>query len=91
MQCSQIHCFYPNEEGEQDDDDEDECRAQRELDHWVEEQKNFEKPAYCNRNNKLVEIFSQKCVICFKISVFMHSGIVVINVFVKVVIKIKAV
>ena len=40
MECNQIHRFYPNEEAE-NDDEEDIWRTQRELDDWVEEQRNL--------------------------------------------------
>ena len=60
MECNQIHSFYPNEEAE-DDEQEDIWRTQRELDDRVEEQKNLDKPAYCNGNNEMVKLSNQKC------------------------------
>ena len=66
MECNQIHSFHPNEDGEGDNEEEDITRAQRELDDWVKEQTNLDKPKYCNGNNEMVKIFNQKCVICFE-------------------------
>ena len=64
MECNQIHSFYSLEEAEEDNEEKDRWRAQRELDNWVEEQKNLDKPTYCNRNNQMVKGLNQKCVRC---------------------------
>ena len=66
MECNQIHIFYPPEEAEEDDKEEDLWRAQRELNDWVEEQISSKKFACCNRNNQMVKIFNLKCVICWE-------------------------
>ena len=60
MECNQIHSFYSLEEAEEDNEEKDRWRAQRELDNWVEEQKNLDKPTYCNRNNQMVKGFKSK-------------------------------
>ena len=44
MECNQIHNFYPNEDAEQNDDEEDIWRAQRQIEVWVEEQRNLDEP-----------------------------------------------
>ena len=62
IEINQIHRFYKREEIEEDDGDENIWRAQRELDDWVEEQRNLDKPTYCNGNNEMMKIFNQKCV-----------------------------
>ena len=63
MECNHIHGFNPNEE---DDDEDDILSVQRAVDAWVEEQRSFAKPAFCNGNNEMVKIFNQKRVICFE-------------------------
>ena len=66
MECNQIHSFQPIEESEEEDEVVDTWRAQREFDDCVEEQRNLDKSSYCNRNNQMVKIFNQKCVMCFE-------------------------
>ena len=56
MECNQFLSFYPDEE---DDDEKDRLKTQREMNGWVEEQRKFDKPLYCTRNNDMVRI-------CFK-------------------------
>ena len=46
MEGNQIHSFYPNEEIEEDDEEEDIWRAQREKEDRVDEQRKVNKPAY---------------------------------------------
>ena len=67
MECNQIHSFYPKEETEKDEE-EDMGRVQRKLDDSVEEQRNLDKPTYFIGNNEMLNIFNQKCVICFVVS-----------------------
>ena len=62
MECNQNHSFHPNEETEEE---EKVWRAWTELDGWNEEQRNLDKPAYCNRIIDMVKIFKQNRVICF--------------------------
>ena len=77
MECNQIHSFYLKKEAKEDDEAEVFWRAQRELDDWVEEQRNLDKCGYCNGNNQMVNIFNQKSVICFEnpsLYAFRHCG-----------------
>ena len=66
MASNQIHNLYPSVQAEEDDGDEDIWRAQRQLDDWVEEQKDLYKQAYCNGNNEMVKISNQNCFECFE-------------------------
>ena len=74
MECNQIHSFCPIEKGEEDDDQVDIWRAQRELDDWVEEEMNLDKPTYCNENKEVVNIFCRCFSLVLKIVVFVHLG-----------------
>ena len=77
MESNQIHSFFGNEEADEADDEEDIRGAQRELDDWVEEQRNFDKPAYCDGSNEVVKIFNQKYFSFFEnpsVYAFRHCG-----------------
>ena len=62
----QIHSFYPYEEHEEDDEEEDIWRAHGKSNDWVQKYRNSDKPAYCHGNKQTVKVFNQKCVICFE-------------------------
>ena len=57
MECNQVQVpnFYPDEEVEK-----------VVLKSWDREKETSFKPNYCNRNNEVVKIFNQECVICFE-------------------------
>ena len=77
MEFNQIHSFYPNEDFDKDDKEEDLWKAQREVDDWVEEQRNLYEHAYCIGDIEMVNIFVQKFNECFKnfsVSAFRQCG-----------------
>ena len=63
MECTQIHTYYTNEEG---DEEEDVWGTQRELELRFQEQKDEQSPEYCSGNNQMVKTSNQKSVICFE-------------------------
>ena len=92
MVRNRIFNFYPNEQAEGDDKEEDFLRAQKEVDAWVEKQRNYHKPAYCNGNNQMMKLFIFKNMLyVLKMQVCMNFDNVVIKVFVKNVINLKVI
>ena len=87
LERSLIHTFWPGvgEDIENEDDD------LIEEDVLVEEDGELIEIAYLNGNNEVVKIFNQSVLYVMKKIVFMLLGSVVINVFLKNVIKIKVI
>ena len=59
LECSQIHLFYPHDEQDVENEDKDLVEEDEEDEHLIETN-------FCNRNNGVVRIFNQKCVICYE-------------------------